>query len=145
MAEAFGKEITDISLIQIFATLLKDAETDVRIAAVQSLGTFIKTISSDKLHILIPQIQTLARDNSNQVRGIYSWKKVTSYVIADITAVIAGIVPLVGKDVANQKLYPYLLELVEDKDAQVRIWYRFLFLLNILQYHQLFRPFKLLK
>lgn len=69
MAEAFGKEITDISLIQIFTTLLKDAETDVRIAAVQSLSTFIKTISADKLSILIPQIQALARDNSNQVKG----------------------------------------------------------------------------
>jgi len=34
LAEAFGKEITDISLIQIFTTLLKDAETDVRVAAV---------------------------------------------------------------------------------------------------------------
>lgn len=70
LAEAFGKEITDISLIQIFTTVLKDAETDVRIAAVQSLGTFIKTISVDKLSILTPQIQALARDNSTQVRGI---------------------------------------------------------------------------
>jgi len=70
LAEAFGKEITDISLIQIFTTLLKDAETDVRIAAVQSLVTFIKTISVEKLHILIPHIQTLAKDNSSLVRGL---------------------------------------------------------------------------
>jgi len=108
LAEAFGKEITDISLIQIFTTLLKDAETDVRIAAVQSLITFIKTISVDKLPILIPHIQTLARDNSNQVRS-------------DICSVIAGIVPLLGKDVSYSKLFPYILELIEDKESSVRI------------------------
>lgn len=108
LAEAFGKEITDISLIQIFTTLLKDAETDVRIAAVQSLGTFIKTISADKLNLLIPQIQALARDNSSQVRS-------------DICGVIASVVPLLGKDVSYSKLYPHLLELIGDKEALVKI------------------------
>lgn len=108
LAEAFGKEITDISLIQIFTTLLKDAETDVRIAAVQSLVTFIKTISVDKLSILIPHIQTLAKDHSSPVRS-------------DICSVIASIIPLLGRDVSNSKLLPSVLELIEDKDATVKI------------------------
>jgi len=34
LAEAFGKDITDISLLNIFTNLLKDSETDVRVAAV---------------------------------------------------------------------------------------------------------------
>lgn len=108
LAEAFGKEITDISLIQIFTTLLKDAETDVRYAAVQSLTTFIKMINNDKLYILVPHIQTLARDNSLNVRS-------------GICEVIATVVPLVGKEISVNKLFPYLLELIEDKETDVRI------------------------
>lgn len=34
LAEAFGHDVTDQNLIQIFTTLLKDAENDVRQAAV---------------------------------------------------------------------------------------------------------------
>jgi len=108
LAEAFGKEITDISLIQIFTTLLKDSETDVRITAVMSLGSFIKLINIDKLHLLIPQVQALARDNSALVKN-------------GITDVIGSMVSLVGKEASMQKLFPYMLELVEDKDPDVRI------------------------
>lgn len=34
MADSFGKELTDSFLIQIFSLLLRDVETEVRIAAV---------------------------------------------------------------------------------------------------------------
>jgi hypothetical protein len=34
LAEAFGKEVADVSLIQIFTNLLRDAENDVRTAAI---------------------------------------------------------------------------------------------------------------
>lgn len=71
LAEALGKEITDISLIQIFSTLLKDGENEVRYAAVASLSNFINNISVDKIQILIPQIQTLARDNYYPVRSMF--------------------------------------------------------------------------
>jgi serine/threonine-protein phosphatase 2A regulatory subunit A len=108
LAEAFGKEITDISLIQIFTNLLKDSETDVRIAGVQSLNSFIKLINVDKLQLLIPQVQALARDHSNSVK-------------TGICEVVGGMVSLVGKDISMQKLFPYLLELVEDKDPDVKI------------------------
>jgi len=40
--------------LNIFTNLLKDSETDVRIAAVQTLNTFIKLVNADKLQILIP-------------------------------------------------------------------------------------------
>ena len=40
---------------------------------------------------------------------------------AGICEVIATVVPLVGKDMAVTKLFPYLLELVEDKEPDVRI------------------------
>ena len=95
-------------MIQIFSNLLKDRENDVRIAAIQSLASFIKLINTDKLNLLVPQIQVLARDNSNSVKTI-------------ICDVMASIVPLVGKDISMQKLFPYLLEILDDKDADVKI------------------------
>lgn len=69
LAEAFGKEITEISLIQIFTTLLKDSENEVKNAAVISLSSFIRIITIEKINLLIPQIQTLARDNFSNVRS----------------------------------------------------------------------------
>ena len=56
----------------------------------------------------MPQIQVLARDNSNTVK-------------IGICEVMASMVTLVGKDISMQKLFPYLLELVDDKDADVKI------------------------
>jgi hypothetical protein len=43
------------------------------------------------------------------------------FCLGDICNVIAGIVPIIGKDVSYSKLYPYLLELIEDKESSVRI------------------------
>jgi serine/threonine-protein phosphatase 2A regulatory subunit A len=42
LSESFGKEITDMSLIQIYTTLLKDVECEVKIACINSLKNFIK-------------------------------------------------------------------------------------------------------
>ena len=42
--------------------LLKDNENEVKSAAVTSLKVFIKNISSDKLVLLIPNLQNLAKD-----------------------------------------------------------------------------------
>lgn len=41
LAEALGKEISDVSLVQIFTNLLRDGENDVRIASVESMSKFI--------------------------------------------------------------------------------------------------------
>jgi len=108
LAESFGKEITDISLIQIFTTLLKDVETDVRLATVHSLVNFIQMVNIDKLHILLPHIQSLTGDNSSQVR----------YVICDV---IGAMIPLVPKELVAPKLLPCLSRLLEDSDSEVRI------------------------
>jgi serine/threonine-protein phosphatase 2A regulatory subunit A len=68
IAESFGKEITDLSLVQTFSALLKDVENDVKIEAVKSLSRFVKIISADKLTILIPLIMTLGKDPYSSVR-----------------------------------------------------------------------------
>lgn len=45
IASNFGKEVTDMSLIQTYGNLLKDSEVDVKIEAVKSLSGFIKIVS----------------------------------------------------------------------------------------------------
>lgn len=49
LAEALGKEISENSLFAIFSTLLRDLESEVRIAAVKSLKRFVSLLSSDKV------------------------------------------------------------------------------------------------
>jgi serine/threonine-protein phosphatase 2A regulatory subunit A len=56
LAEAFGKEVADVSLIQIFTNLLRDAENDVRSASIISLAKFIKIVSPEKLVIIVPHL-----------------------------------------------------------------------------------------
>jgi len=65
-------------------------------------------INTDKLHILLPHIQSLAGDNYSQVRGV-------------ICDVISAMIPLVSKDIATTKLLPSLIKLLEDSDSEVRI------------------------
>ena len=67
-------------------------------------------INNEKIYILVPPIQALARDNNQTVRSL-------------ICDVISTVIPLVGKEISVSKLYPYLLELVEDKETDVRIRY----------------------
>ena len=68
--EVYGKDITESSLIPNFQTLLKDDENEVKIAAINSLSQFIKSLSAEKIANLIPPIQALAKDQNDQVRGI---------------------------------------------------------------------------
>lgn len=54
--------------MQTFSSLLKDVENDVKIEAVKSLSRFVRIISVDKLHILIPLIIQLGKDPYPNVR-----------------------------------------------------------------------------
>ena len=68
IAENFGKEVADLSLIQVFGHLLKDPEVDVKIEAVKSLDEFIKIVSPERMQVLIPQVVALGTDPLNIVR-----------------------------------------------------------------------------
>jgi serine/threonine-protein phosphatase 2A regulatory subunit A len=63
LAEAFGKEVADVSLIQIFTNLLRDAENEVRTASIESLAKFIKIVSPEKLVIIVPHLQYLVTNS----------------------------------------------------------------------------------
>ncbi|KAM3135001.1 hypothetical protein pb186bvf_012825 [Paramecium bursaria] len=107
LAEAVGKEVADSSLIQIFSNLLKDVEADVRVAAVRSLAKFVKFVSPEKLNLVIPLLQNLAKDN---------W----SLVKSNVSEVIGAIASYLPKDYAQAKLANHLIELLSDENTDVR-------------------------
>ena len=68
IASNFGKEVTDMSLIQTYGNLLKDPEIDVKIEAVKSLSGFIRIVSPEKVSYLLPQVINLGKDSMAIVR-----------------------------------------------------------------------------
>ncbi|CAK61709.1 unnamed protein product (macronuclear) [Paramecium tetraurelia] len=107
LAEAVGKEIADSSLIQIFSNLLKDVECDVRVIAVKSLARFIKFVSPEKLNLIVPLLQLLAKDPFSQVKQ-------------NACEVIGQIASLLPKEYSQSKLQQYLIELMADDNQDVR-------------------------
>lgn len=69
IASNFGKEVTDMSLIQTYGNLLKDSEVDVKIEAVKSMSNFIKIVSKEKVSYLLPHVTALGKDQLAIVRG----------------------------------------------------------------------------
>ena len=72
VTENFGKEVADMSLIQVFGQLLKDVEVDVKIEAVKSLDEFIKIVSPDKMTTLVQQVIALGKDPLSIVRCTFA-------------------------------------------------------------------------
>ncbi len=56
LAESFGKEITDVSLVQIFISLLKDSENQVKLAAIESLKALLKNLGKEKINMLVKPV-----------------------------------------------------------------------------------------
>ncbi len=96
LAKAFGKEITDANLIQTFTLFLKDAESEVRNAAIYSLKDCIRLISIEKINSLIlPNLEMLYQDSSPQFRaGVATVVAITATIMGK-EATIAKIMPLV--------------------------------------------------
>lgn len=62
LIEGFGNQINE--LVPTFANLIKDSETEVKIAALEGLDTVIKNISSDKVTVcIIPAILSLSNES----------------------------------------------------------------------------------
>ncbi len=114
IATNFGKEVTDMSLIQTFSNLLKDPEVDVKIEAVKSLNNFVKVISPERISYLLPQVTALGKDPLAIVRGT-----IWSY-LANVGGIIKGMVPSISKDQAYQNVQPLIKELMKDDNQEVR-------------------------
>ena len=97
----FGKEVTDMSLIQTFGNLLKDSEIDVKIEAVKHLGEFAKIISPEKVGALVPQVLALGKDQLAIVRSYMG-------------GVLTNILPFIPKDQIYQAIQPLIKDLMKD-------------------------------
>ena len=95
IAENFGKEVTDMSLIQTYGNLLKDTEVDVKIEAVKLLSGFIKIVSADKISVLIPQVLALGKDQMSIVRSF-------------VGGVLSNMIGAISKDQAYQNIQPLI-------------------------------------
>ena len=70
LIDGFGSQINE--LVPTFANLIKDSETEVKIAALEGLETVIRNISSDKVTVcIIPAILSLNTESSAQVKCKY--------------------------------------------------------------------------
>ena len=107
IAVSFGKEVTDMSLIQTFSNLLKDPEVDVKIEAVKSLSEFVKIISPERISYLLPQVTALGKDPLSIVR-------------ASVGGIIKGMVQSISKDQAYQNVQPLIKDLMKDDSQEVR-------------------------
>lgn len=107
IAENFGKEVTDMSLIQTYGNLLKDSEVDVKIEAVKLLNGFIKIVSADKTSVLIPQVIALGKDQMSIVRSF-------------VGGVLSNMIGAISKDQAYQNIQPLIKDLMKDDQQEVR-------------------------
>ena len=68
ISKAVGPDVSD-SLVSVFAKLLRDDESQVRLDAVRSLSKFVFILKLEKLNSLMPSLQLLANDPVALVRA----------------------------------------------------------------------------
>ena len=111
VAEAFGKDITESSLIQTFFQLLRDNEADVKTIALTSLTLILHFISRDRIQSLaFPTIEGIASDNSLPPK-----------VKKNCAATVAKLGQSLGKEFASAKLMPIVLSLLNEENYEVKL------------------------
>ena len=65
--DGFGSQINE--LVPTYANLIKDSETEVKIAALEGLDNVIKFVNSEKVTVcIIPALLSLSNESSIQVK-----------------------------------------------------------------------------
>ena len=107
LIDGFGSQIHE--LVPTFASLIKDSETEVKIAALEGLDTVIRNVSSEKVIIcIIPAILSLSSEGSAHVKSL-------------IGESLGSIAKSVGYSTYNSKLGPTFEALMKDENADVRL------------------------
>jgi len=100
---------SDAKLIDAFITLLRDSEAEVRTAAAGNLSKVAKLCpAGNVLNIFGKIVEELSSDQNEHVREA-------------LAGVVMGLAPIVGKDLAMEKLLPHFLHLLKDDNPQVRL------------------------
>lgn len=114
IAKAVGKEVTD-SLVSIFSSLLRDPESEVRIAAIKALTKFIILLKIDRLKSILAYLQTLSKDNVAMVR---------TCVAETLQVVLTMKLPEIkinSKDSLGGRIHSILIGLLVDQDLEVKM------------------------
>ncbi len=107
LIEGFGNQINE--LVPTLGNLIKDSETEVRLAALEGIIQAIKSISSEKVNIcIIPALLSLSNESSVHVK-------------ACIGECLGSIARSVGYSSFNSKLSGILDGLLKDDNAEVRL------------------------
>ena len=109
IAENFGKEVADLSLIQVFGHLLKDVEVDVKIQAVKSLDNFVKIVSPERMSVLVGHVVQLGKDPLGIVRCMNF-----IYILAHTGVVLSAMIKYIPKDQLYQTVQPLIKDLLKD-------------------------------
>jgi serine/threonine-protein phosphatase 2A regulatory subunit A len=111
LAEAFGREMTESSLIQTFVQLLRDTEADVRAMCLQSLQQTMRSLSPEKVQTLVfPHLSSMAQDtNANAHVRMH---------IADIAAEMAT---ALGAAFTQSNLLSVVEDLLKDSNNEVKV------------------------
>jgi serine/threonine-protein phosphatase 2A regulatory subunit A len=111
LAEALGKEITENSLIQTIAQLLKDGEADVKTVALSSLKSKFNLLSRDRIQSLIfPNIEAIVHDNSLPPK-----------VKKNCAEAVSEIAKYLGKEFCSIRLTPIVLSLLNEDNYEVKM------------------------
>lgn len=106
LVEGFGSQINE--LVPTFANLIKDSETEVKIAALEGLDSVINTINSEKVAVcIIPAILALSNEGSIHVKAL-------------IGESLGSISKSVGYSTYFSKLGSTFDSLMKDDNADVR-------------------------
>lgn len=112
LAEAVKRDVADTSLINIFSTLLRDPENEVRIAAVRSLKNFVCLLSGEKVVQILAYLQSLAKDP-------------VALVKTGVCEVVQTILQMDQdqnhKEGVRHRVQQILIDLSAEKDKEVRI------------------------
>lgn len=107
LIEGFGNQINE--LVPTLGNLIKDSETEVRLAALEGIIQAIKSISSEKVTIcIIPALLSLSNESSVHVK-------------ACVGECLGTIAKSVGYATFNTKLSGILDSLLKDDNAEVRL------------------------
>jgi len=112
VVKAFGKEITESSLIQTFSQLLRDTEADVKSIALDSLNEIYTSISIEKImSFIFPNLETIISDYSLPPK-----------VRKNAASALGNLSKALDKNLSLEKLLPSVVSLLkEETNYEIKI------------------------
>ena len=109
LANGIGIEQAKEILLTFYCSFLKDAESEVRTAAVSRLSEFCKILDTQSIVTrIVPLLKDLESDSF-------------TYVRAGLAENVLSICPLIERGPTNEMILPIFLNLLRDEDSGVRL------------------------